>query len=537
MKNNKILILLIVLYSLAIFSVISWGIPNATRPFTYNMDEWHQLEAVRALFKYGTPNIPGAAHGSIFQFLLSGVYLVPFMVFGLINPFAIHSSIDNLEMQERLFVILRTNTLLFGILSLITLVIIAKKYFNSNSLLTVVLVVGTPVWLTLSSYFKYDIALIFWISLSILSFLHYAKHPTFRNYIISAIPCALSLATKVSAVPMLAIYIFSFFWFTPHWQKKYKYLVIGFIVFIGIFAIFGIPDLIFRWKDYMEYLSSNLVSNVQKDGNYLLTTSNKWIYIIFVLFPMIFGHFFFILFFAAFIYWFIQTVKWLYFKKYTNHKVDIFIFFSFITYSLSLIPLGLGASGNRALVLLPFLTLLSAKLIADILKFNKYKLYIIFLITVLVLMQFYESSVVIYTKYGKSVLQQSSEWIVKNIPKGTVVGIENIPIYQTLPDIVLKEYYLSTSDKYARTNYKYEIADALSAKLPEIVIVTNGQMYEKYLIKSPEKDLLRRLKKEKYKVIKEFTPNPELYKLYHNDLDYYLSGLNFVFPVTIYERG
>jgi hypothetical protein len=536
-KNNKILIFLIALYSIAILSVISWGIPNVNRPFTYNMDEWHQLEAVRALFTRGTPNVPGAAHGSIFQFFLSGIYLIPFTIFGIVNPFAIHSSIGNPEMQERLFMVMRSNTLLFGILSIIALAIIAKKYLKTSSILTALLVIGTPIWLVLSSNYKYDVALIFWIILSVLFIVNYAKFPTFKNFVLSAIPCALSLATKVSAIPMLLIYISSYFWFTPHWQKKYKSLVLGVVIFFAIFILFGIPDLFFRWGDYMEYFYSNLVSTVKTDSNYLLGVSNKWIYLVFVLFPMIFGHYFYVLFFIAFTYWLFLIAKWFYLGKYQNHKVDIFLFFSLIIFVLSLIPLGLGATGNRLLVLLPFLCLLSAKFLTNMFESNKYRVYLIVLISFLVLTQFYESSVVIYTKYSKNVLQTSSEWIIKNISKGTVIGIENIPIYQTLPDVVLKEYYLNMSDKNTKTNYIYEVISASSEKLPKIIIISNQYVHENYMTKSTKKNLMSRLKRDNYKIIGKFMPGPQLYKLFHNDRDYYLSGLNFVFPVTIYERS
>jgi 4-amino-4-deoxy-L-arabinose transferase-like glycosyltransferase len=534
--KNKVLIVLIVLYSLAMLSIISWGIPTAERPFTYNMDEWHQLSAVRALFAQGTPNVPGAAHGSIFQFLLSGIYLVPFTILGIINPFTIHSSISNLAMQGKIFMVLRLNTLLFGILSIITLSIVAKKYLKNNSILTAILFMGTPIWLVLSSYFKYDIALVFWITLSILFILRFSKRPAFKNYILSAVPCALSFATKVSAIPMLLIYIFSFFWFAPHWQKKLKYLIWGLIIFTGISVIFGIPDLIFRWGDWKEYLSSNLITSIRADSNYLLGAPNKWIYILFNLFPIIFGHIFYIIFIISFTYWLFIIAKWLYFKKYKDHKVEIFLFSSLVVFFLSLIPLGLGASGNRSLVLLPFFGLLSAKFLVNILKFGKYKLLFLSIISILVLLQLHESSIVIYSKYGKSILWESSEWITTNISEGTIIGIENIPIYQTLPDVALSGYYLNSANKYAK-KYSFEVINALSNKLPKIVIITNKYLDEKYLKNSLKKDLLTRLKKENYKAIEEFLPSKQVYKLFRNDLGYYLSGLNFVYPVTIYERG
>ena len=537
MKSNKVLVFLIIVYIIAMFSVISWGLPSETRPFTYNMDEWHQLAAVRALFEYGTPNVAGAAHGSIFQFFLSGIYLIPFAILGFVNPFAIQSSIDNPVMQERIFIIMRSNTLLFGVLSLITLAVITKKYFNTSSVLTVVLFLVTPIWLTLSTYFKYDIALVFWIILSILSLLHYAKYPALRNFILSAIPCALSFATKVSAAPILLIYIFSFFWFTPQFKKKYRHLVIGILVFSALFIAMGIPDLFFRWGDYVEYLSSNIITGPKQDNNYLLGRSNKWIYILTVLFPTIFGHAFYFLFFIAFIYWFFQIVKWVYLKKFFDHKNEIFLLFSLVMFLLSLIPLGLGSTGNRLLVLLPFLSLLSTKFIINILKLSKYKVLLVVLIIIAVVLQLRESSVVIYTKYSRSALRKSSEWIIKNVPKGTVIGIENIPIYQTLPDIVLREYYLLQSNKYAKTNYLYNVINASSRKLPKFIVITNRYVDEKYLIKSPKKDLLKRLNKEGYRVVKEFMPDSDLYKLFYNDLNYYTSGLNFVLPVTIYGKN
>lgn len=538
LRENIVLVFIIAIYSLAISSIISWGIPNLAHPFTYNMDEWHQLQAVRDLFRYGTPNIPGAAHGSIFQFLLSGIYLIPFIIFRVVNPFIIHSSIDNLEMQEKLFVVMRSNTLLFGILSMIVLIVIVKKYLKTDSILTTLLLVGTPIWLTLSSYFKYDVALIFWISLSILFLLRYAKKPTLKNYLFSAIPCALAFATKVSAIPMLVIYVFSFFLFTQGWNKKYKQLMLGIAVFLSVFIILGIPDLIFRLSDYSEYLSSNLITSAQRDSNYLLGVSNKWIYILFVLFPITFGHLYYILFLIAFIYLFFKFARRGYLNINPENKNDIFLLFSLVIFLLSLIPLGLGASGNRLLVLLPFFVLITSRFIVEMMKkFGKYRIRMLILLSILILLQLRESSVVIYQKYSKSVLQISSDWIVENIPKDTIIGIENIPIYQTLPDVVLKEYYLNISDKYAKTNYKYEVVSASTMNLPEVIVITNRHVHEKYLIKSPKKNLLDRLRRDNYKVVGEFRPSSDLYHFFGNDRDYYLSGLNFVLPVTIYERG
>ena len=112
-KQNKGITFIIFVYASLMISLINWGIPNESHPFNYFMDEWHQSQSVRMVFAQGTPNVPGSANGSMFHFFLSGLYLIPFVVLGIINPFVIHSSLDALDMQQRLFEVLRLNILLF----------------------------------------------------------------------------------------------------------------------------------------------------------------------------------------------------------------------------------------------------------------------------------------------------------------------------------------------------------------------------------------------------------------------------------------
>src|SRR3989344_2372378 len=112
--DNKSFVIISLLYAVLSISVIDWGIPNNQHPFTYHMDEWHQLQSVRATFKYLTPNIEGAAHGTIFHFVLSGIYLAPFYLLRIVDPFLIKSGLSEIAMQAKLFEILRLNTLMFG---------------------------------------------------------------------------------------------------------------------------------------------------------------------------------------------------------------------------------------------------------------------------------------------------------------------------------------------------------------------------------------------------------------------------------------
>lgn len=537
-KTNRLLCLIIMLYSAVMVSVITWGIPGQSHPFAYNMDEWHQMMAVRNTFRYGSPNIAGSAHGSIFHFILSGFFLAPFIVTGIINPFVIKTVISAMQMQEKIFIILRLNTLLFGILSIGFLYKIIKMYFRASGVLGVILFIGTPIWLSLASFFKYDIALIFWIILSLYFLLKYAQKPTGYRYLIAAVPCALALSTKISAIPLIPLYVVSFLLFTSKFRKNFRLVIWGVLIIFGIFLIVGIPDIILGKGSLFEYLYPNLVSGPKGDSNIILGGQNKWVYVAAELAPIIFGRIFYALSVIAVGYWIMFLSIKLKERKLHNYKKELFLVFGLLFFIFSLIPLGLGATGNRLLVLHPFfviLTVIFLKKIFDLLN-RDFKNIFIALIVIAIAFQLREASVVLYTKYYDNPQQAASKWIVNNIRRGETIGIENIPVYQFLPDIVLKEFYQLENNANAKTNFKYKIVDENTPVLPSIVLITNKNYHLYYLKNSPKKTLLKRLKKEKYKITLEIKPNQELYKLFITDFNFHESGLNAISTVTIYSK-
>ena len=537
-KTNKFLCIIVSLYSLTMISVITWGIPGNSHPFAYNMDEWHQMMAVRNTFRYGSPNIAGSAHGSIFHFILSGFFLVPFIVTGIINPFIVKTVIGAMQMQEKIFIVLRLNTLLFGILSIGFLYEILKKYFRANGILGVVLFVGTPIWLSLASFFKYDIALIFWMILSVYFILKYAQKPTSNNYLIAAIPCALALSTKISAIPLVPLYIVSFFLFTPKFKKRFKLMILGLLVMFGIFIVVGIPDIVLGKGSLFDYLYPNLISGPKGDSNILLGGSSKWSYTVMELAPVIFGRIFYTLSIIALGYWIIFLLVQFKKRKLLNFRKEIFLISGLLFFAFSLIPLGLGATGNRLLVLHPFLVILTVIFLKKIYEsLNKdFKILFVALIVIFIIFQLKESSIVVYTKYYDNPQQVASRWMTNNIRIGEAIGIENIPIYQFLPDLALKEFYLLENDKKAKTNFKYEVVNDITPVLPKIILITNKNYHLYYLNNSPKKNLVHRLEKEGYKIILEIKPSEDLYKLFINDFNFHESGLNAISTVTIYSK-
>lgn len=531
--ENKILFLCVVFFSISLLSIIRWGIPNSSHPFPYHMDEWHQLQAVRSLFKYGSPNIEGAAHGPILNFLFAGIYLIPYVLLGIVNPFLINSSVSQLDMQEKLFIVLRLNTLLFSILSIFFIGLIGKKYLKTHSGLNALLFCISPLWIVLSNYFKYDVALTFWIILSIYFLFKFAAKPSLKNYILAGIVCACALATKVSALPIVLIYIFSFFYFTK--KQKKSFLIVGLLAFGLTVILVGIPDLLLGLGDYREYLYSNLVSGPQGESN-ILTGSPWWMYILFTLSPLILGHILYVFFIFTFIFWIGITVKCLYRSNLKKYKNEIFLCISLCLFIASLVPLRLGATGNRLVVILPYLSLLTASLINIFYRHINRKKIFSLLVGILLAFQLYQSSIFINARFLSSPLERASVWIVHNIRLHSVIGIENVPIYQGLPDILLKEYYEKEGNKTTKTLFEYQIIDVKTPKLPSIIIITNRVFHTTYLKSSPKKDLLQRMQKENFKIVTEFKPYDKLFHIFGNYLNYHQSGLNTVSLVTVYRK-
>ena len=224
---NTFLFVVVLTYVIARPSAL--GDPQSFDPFPYNMDEWHQLQSVANTYRYGMPNTDGSANGTMFHFLFSGFYLIPFMLLKIVDPFALQ--MDNWFARERIFEVLRLQTMLLGVLSIFV-------FYKIADLVGVFKKAGDipihfhPTWFILSGYFKYDIALMFWMLLSLLSFLHFSKYPTNRNYILAAIPSAIAIAVKVSAAPIFVMYALSYFWFHPSWKNNLKHFLTG----IGVFA-------------------------------------------------------------------------------------------------------------------------------------------------------------------------------------------------------------------------------------------------------------------------------------------------------------
>jgi glycosyltransferase involved in cell wall biosynthesis len=527
--NNKSTTAIIIIYTALLLSVINWGIPNQNHPYTYHMDEWHQFMSVKSVYQHGTPNIEGAAHGPLFQFLLSGAYLVPFVLSGFVQLDLLK---ENLMAQNTLFIILRTNTLLFGILSLIVISKIAKDFLKVPAFIPVLFFATTPIWLSLSNYFKYDIALIFWMLLALFFMLKFYATKTKKSYVLAGVATGLALATKISALPLFIIFLFSFLFFQENKIKRYKIFILGIFAFTITFLALGIPDVILGIANYGNFFSSNL-QDVPKESTNIILGKSYWLYLLIDQYLLIFGHIFYTLALLTIAYWIIYYLKDL--KRISQERIPFFFLISFGLFALSLIPLKLFATGNRSLVLLPFFCFLLTLFLKRIYNYLSKTTKGIFICVIIILfsLQAIEAISWIAIKWNPDPQEVSSQWILKNVPEKSSIGIEIIPIYQYLPDIVVKEFY---ADNKRSNKYLYTVFENKPTSYPDYIIATNYDILTNFFKNPPNKNVIDILAKQGYHQVAAFYPNQLSFKDLNDPLGFYLSNTVPMRSVTIYKK-
>jgi glycosyltransferase involved in cell wall biosynthesis len=545
-QRNKIVSLIICIYVAMMILVLNWGIPGVSHPFPYHMDEWHQLQSVRDFFRLGTVNINGAANGSVFQFFLTGLYLIPFYALHIVNIFAIKSSVTNLSIQTTLFEVLRLNTLLFGVLSTIAIAYIAKRYFRIQPFLAVFLFVFNPLWITLSNYFKYDIALMFWIMLAFLFLLKYVRQNKFLDFLLAGVFSALALSTKLEPFNLLFVYIAVFFLFTPKFYNKIKHLLIGLLSYLTVFMFFGIPDVILGKGSLVSYLVSNLHSTPDETSHVINLGMNYWVYFLSTLYPASFGRVFYFAFIITVLVGMIALIRKIVLQRnslikiFNENKSFVVLILLFVSYVVNLLPMRIGALANRLVPLIPLMAIVVAYFVQYVYRkidSKAIKIVIVILIFVLFLTQFVESYTWYSLKTENNLRAVASKWILGNIKSGTTIGLENIPIYQVIPDILLKEFYLNQYGRGQANKYTYKIVNSKTKNFPKTVILTNDYIEENYFVSSDKKSIVEELRKLQYRKIKTIYLNSSIFSFFNNRLEFYMAAI-IPLPdaISVYEK-
>jgi len=437
-KDNIPMFCLIIIYLIIPVTLITWGLPNQGKIYTYNIDEWRFATAIWNAFKYGKSDI-----GGIFYYFTDGVFLIPFYLFHIINPFAMKSSLANLAQQQRIFETLRIFTMVYGVLSIILISTIVKKYFHFNTVIPIFLFIMTPIFLIMSSLVKVDVAVIFWILLTLYALFQYIDKKSTNKLIILAVVIGLALSVKISTLPLVILFSITVFLYSHSKKEFIRTLAIGLPILFATVIVFGYPDILTRFPVYYQFIYTNTAS--RGDTIFL---KNQRLYLVTKEYPLIFGYFLYVSCIFSLLYWLILFIKKVFAKKVYLIKKELVIVTGFIVFLSSLLPFRIDGGGNRALVLLPFMVIVVSMTIIQIRQrvhnIWRYLLYV--LLSIGLSLQIFQSYAWVSVLFSPDPRHVASLWIEKNIPGNSTIGIENIPVDQMLPDKVLFEFYKTQYD-------------------------------------------------------------------------------------------
>ena len=241
------------------------------------------------------------------------------------------------------------------------------------------------------------------------------------------------------------------------------------------------------------------------------------------------------------IYLFISLVSNLIRKKYGPIKLRLFLLLSFFIFLITLFSLGIFIVANRAVVLLPFVIFLNLLAFKDLLPFFRNNIHIkrltILIFAFLLLIQFFESYIWVAVKILPLPQQLSSSWVLKNIPAGSKIGLENIPIYQFEPDFITKEFYYNQYHPSYKIVFSYFVINSKSANLPKFIIISDVYHSGKYYKNSDKNDLVKRIRIEGYKEFAYFPLKIPFYSYFDSNFDYLSMGLT-AYPqsISIFEK-
>jgi hypothetical protein len=172
--------------------------------------------------------------------------------------------------------------------------------------------------------------------------------------------------------------------------------------------------------------------------------------------------------------------------------------------------------------------------ISKIYKWNK--LIGIVCLTVIIIIQSVETFSWLQIKWQPDPRQVSSQWLENNMHPNSLIGIENVPIYQYLPDKVVKDFYEQQSRIFTPIQFQYNVIDANTKKFPQYLIVSNAAEEKSIFPNSPKIDVLNQLQKKKYKQIAFFPIPRGINRYFVDDRVFYWTYIDPVQEISIFSQ-
>ena len=436
-KTSIILILILVLSFFLRLSGINFGLPSKNLALTtYNPDEplsfypMEKWDPKKLYFHPGRALLWGGFHLYVLATLVKTGQII-----GIVKLGPREFLINNLKEVDKLYIIGRLLMIISGVLSVFLIYLICKKSFDEKTgLIAGFIFAILPAHIVNSFYVRPDALMIFFALVSVWYSLKIIETGKFKFYVLSSFFVGLATATKLSGA------VYGIFPLTAHFLSKkseqysegltplekggwggfLRLFSIPFICLIGF--IIGCPYSVIDFnsssESFLHYLKINfsLSRGTMNPGQEILFGTGWKSYFTYYL-PYGIGLPLLITGVAGAI---LTSYRILKNNLYTK-KFDILFFISGI-----IIFYVISSTRNQViwytLPVLPFFAIFSARLFRILLEnFNK-----IFATVILIIVSGYTliysiANLNLYIE--KNVREEASEWIEKNIPKGSIIAI------------------------------------------------------------------------------------------------------------------
>ncbi|MFH0948015.1 MAG: glycosyltransferase family 39 protein [Elusimicrobiota bacterium] len=504
-KKEKIYLILILLLSITLRVIgLNWGLPNKYHTVTYHPDENTHLVNLQAMnpsklnFSPLSERNPLAFGEGTFHLYL---YAATLKILSITKWLTIVKSEEfyfkNTGEWRKFFLVGRVLSVIFGVLTVWVTYLVSKKFYGERVGLLSALFIGIlPIHIVYSQYLLMNVPGVFWIVIAFVFFKNIIDKGEKKDYIFAGISTGLAISTRYSAGPLFLILILAHF--LSKREKKSGLLILGLAIMMLSFLI-GTPYAILDYANFLKGLQNPIhvagISGFTFDITPVLSSFRESFGTILVAVC------------ASGIIFSVVSSATIYGRLNCNRKKDDLLILAWVFILLVFfIRAGSSASPGRILPIVPFFVIFGARFIDFLWTkktiVGKSAAAILFLTAMPFVIAFLQ------LRTEPDIRDISSEWIEKNIPPNSSIGLLVEPSWHS-PGIVDRKYRhpehinlpnyrfipLAKNDWPSKCGY-----DELDKSSPDYLIVSDVEITRLGEIGFPDK-----LKKEYgYEEIKKF---------------------------------
>ncbi|MFH1587663.1 MAG: glycosyltransferase [Candidatus Diapherotrites archaeon] len=536
MKQSHIKILLLIILFALILRVVGlgWGLPHVFHP-----DE-SIIVRIAALFGTGDFNPHWFTYPS-FQmyatFFLFGIYYIAGVVLGLFSFPPTRALMEQIYFSDptNFYLIARGLVAFYGVLTIPLIYKIGKNIFNRRvGLIAALLLAITPLHVIHSHFAALDVAISFWILLSLYFALKIFDSDNLRWYLLSGIAAGLAFGTKYLASPVILGLIGVHL--VKNYLKKKDVIDVGKSLvdkklWIGIISVFVIflavnPFVVLSPGEFFSGVERVFATQYAKISPIGMDIGNSYFFYITYLLNYALGLPLLLITMTGFLYALYTRKKEVFALLFLLAGYFIFINtfdVHFMRYLLPMIPL-----------LLVFAAALIVRMFESGLKDKRKRFVVILVISIVFFYTIAYSLAFVTVMIEKDVRTEANEWFEARVPEGVKVGIvispvgmietDDAPIDGDMYEVIRSkdpgELIAQEVDYLLISNYDYRQYYRLQERFPN-----EHKFYE---------DLLN--DKTNYKKIAEFENRAEFFGI-DFEQGFLPHSMNTVNPkITIFER-